>query len=402
MTEKIEKSKKIWRRSFLTLWFGCFITALGYSMTMPFISLYLDTLGHFSNWQLNLYSGVAFAITYFSQAIVSPFWGSLADRKGRKLMCLRASGVMACTIFLVGAANSVWMVIFLRFLQGVFSGYINNATALMAAETSHEKSGQVMGNLMTANVSGTLLGPLFGGVIAGAVGYRSTFFITGLLMALVFVLTFLYTKEHFKPVPAKKMKSMVMIFKELTNRRLIIAMFLTTLLVQSSLMSIAPIISLFVRELMHNQGNISLVSGIVAAMPGFGTLLVASKVGHLMDRSKPEKVLTFGLFITIAVFLPMYFVVSPWQLGFLRFILGLSSAALLPAVQTILTIDVPDEAFGRIFSYNQSFQATGGVIGPLLGSFVSSIFDYQSVFLVTSLLIVLNLIIVYRVMDDSK
>lgn len=401
MHKEGNQEPNVWRRSFLTLWFGCFITALGYSMTMPFISLYLDTLGHFNNWQLNLYSGVAFSITYLSQAIVSPFWGSLADRKGRKLMCLRASGVMACTIFLIGTAHSVWMVILLRLLQGAFSGYINNATALMAAETTHEKSGQVMGNLMTANVSGTLLGPLFGGLIAGFVGYRGTFFITGILMAVVFGLTFLYTKEHFKPIPAKKMKSMAVIFKGLANRRLIITMFLTTLLVQSSLMSIAPIISLFVRELMHNQGNVSLISGVVAAMPGFGTLLVASKVGHLMDRSKPEKVLIFGLLITILVFVPMFFVTTPWQLGGLRFILGLSSAALLPAVQTILTIDVPAEAFGRVFSYNQSFQATGGVVGPLLGSLVSSLFDYQSVFLVTSLLILLNLVVVYRVVQHS-
>lgn len=387
---------RVWRRSFLTLWLGCFITALGYSMTMPFISLYIDTLGNFSTWQLNIYSGVAFSITYFSQAIVSPFWGSLADQKGRKLMCLRASGVMACTIFLVGTAQSVWIVILLRFLQGAFSGYINNATALMAGETPHERSGQVMGNLMTANVTGTLLGPLFGGLIAGSLGYRITFFITGILMGLVFILTNIYVKEHFIPIPAKKMKSIKKIFGELENKGLIVTMFLTTLLVQSSLMSISPIISLLVRELMHGHGNISLVSGIVAAMPGFGTLLVASRIGRLMDKTKPERVLLFGLIVTAIVFIPMFFVTSPLQLGILRFILGLSSAAMLPAVQTILTVDVPSEAFGRIFSYNQSFQATGGVVGPLIGSLVSSVFDYQGVFLVTAALVLVNFFIVLK------
>ncbi|WP_281164735.1 MFS transporter [Liquorilactobacillus sicerae] len=386
-----------WRQSFFILWFGCFITSLGYSMTMPFISLYIDSLGKFNNWQLNTYSGLAFAITFLSQAIVSPFWGKLADLRGRKLMCLRASGVMALTIFFTGLAQNVLTIIILRFLQGVFSGYINNATALMAGETPHQHSGQIMGNLMTASVTGTLLGPLFGGVMAGAWGYRMPFFITGLLMGVVFGLTYLFVKEHFVPIPAKKLKPMKEIFHRLTNKKLIIVMFLTTLLVQSSLMSISPIISLLVRQLMHHQGNVSLVSGIIAAMPGFGTLLVASRIGHLMDEIGAQKVLLSGLLISMIVFVPMYFVQTTWQLGILRFLLGLSSAAMLPAVQTVLTVDVPQEAFGRIFSYNQSSQAIGGVLGPLLGSVISSAFSYQAVFLFTAGFLLLNLILLQSV-----
>ncbi|WP_026049516.1 MFS transporter [Liquorilactobacillus vini] len=386
-----------WRQSFFILWFGCFITSLGYSMTMPFISLYIDSLGKFNNWQLNTYSGLAFAITFLSQAIVSPYWGKLADLRGRKLMCLRASGVMALTIFFTGLAQNVLTIIILRFLQGVFSGYINNATALMAGETPHQHSGQIMGNLMTASVTGTLLGPLFGGVMAGAWGYRMPFFITGLLMGIVFGLTFLFVKEHFVPIPAKKLKPMKEIFHRLTNKKLIVVMFLTTLLVQSSLMSISPIISLLVRQLMHHQGNVSLVSGIIAAMPGFGTLLVASRVGHLMDEIGAQKVLLSGLIISMIVFVPMYFVQTTWQLGILRFLLGLSSAAMLPAVQTVLTVDVPQEAFGRIFSYNQSSQAVGGVLGPLLGSVISSAFSYQAVFLFTASFLLLNLILLKSV-----
>lgn len=386
-----------WRQSFFILWFGCFITSLGYSMTMPFISLYIDSLGKFNNWQLNNYSGLAFAITFLSQAIVSPYWGKLADLRGRKLMCLRASGVMALTIFFTGLAQNVLTIIILRFLQGVFSGYINNATALMAGETPHQHSGQIMGNLMTASVTGTLLGPLFGGVMAGAWGYRMPFFITGLLMGIVFGLTSLFVKEHFVPIPAKKLKPMKEIFHRLTNKKLIVVMFLTTLLVQSSLMSISPIISLLVRQLMHHQGNVSLVSGIIAAMPGFGTLLVASRVGHLMDEIGAQKVLLSGLIISMIVFVPMYFVQTTWQLGILRFLLGLSSAAMLPAVQTVLTVDVPQEAFGRIFSYNQSSQAVGGVLGPLLGSVISSAFSYQTVFLFTAGFLLLNLILLKSV-----
>ncbi|CDL38934.1 Multidrug-efflux transporter, major facilitator superfamily (MFS) (TC 2.A.1) [Citrobacter freundii] len=33
---------------------------------------------------MNMWSGLVFSITFLFSAIASPFWGGLADRKGRK------------------------------------------------------------------------------------------------------------------------------------------------------------------------------------------------------------------------------------------------------------------------------------------------------------------------------
>ena len=49
-----------WRRTFLTLWLGCFITGLGFSMTMPFMALYIESFGHYSRTQINFYSGLGY------------------------------------------------------------------------------------------------------------------------------------------------------------------------------------------------------------------------------------------------------------------------------------------------------------------------------------------------------
>ena len=387
-----------WHKTFYTLWIGSFITGMGYSMTMPFISLFINELGHFSRLQLNLYSGLAFAMTFISQAIVSPYWGSLADRKGRKLMCMRASGVMAITIFLTGLSTNVWIIIVLRFLQGAFSGYINNATALMAGETPHSKSGWVMAAMMTAGVTGNLVGPLLGGTLSGWFGYRIPFFITGFLMLVVFFATWFITKEQFTPITKQALKPMGELMHKIPNVKLIVVMFITTMIVQSSVMSIDPIVSLYVKELMHNQGNIAFVAGVVAATPGMGTLVAASKVGHTMDRIGPLKVLIWGLLIATLLFVPMIFTKSPWHLAFWRFLLGLANAALLPAAQTILTLDVPQEAFGRVFSYNQSFQAAGSVLGSVMGSMISGVYSYSAVFAVTgfTLLVNLGLVLLFR------
>ena len=391
-----------WHRTFYTLWLGAFITGMGYSMTMPFISLFIHELGHFSRFQLNFYSGLAFAMTFISQAIVSPLWGSLADRKGRKLMCMRASGVMACTIFVTGLSQTVWMIIGMRFLQGVFSGYINNATAMMAGETPHQHSGWVMAAMTTAGVAGNLVGPLLGGALSGFFGYRIPFFITGGLMFLVFLSTWLLTTEHFKPIQKTAMKPMRQIVAELDSPKLIFVMFLTTMIVTASTMSIDPIISLYVRSLMHNHGNVAFVAGVVAATPGLGTLIAASKIGHTMDQIGPERVLRVGLTVAFVLFIPMTFTHSPWSLAFWRFLLGLANAALMPATQTVLTLDVPTEAFGRIFSYNQSFQAGGAVLGSLLGSAISGLSSYPMVFAVTGLTLLVNLGLVLTVRTPKK
>ena len=391
-----------WHKAFYTLWLGCFITGMGYSMTMPFVSLFISDLGNYSKLQINLYSGLAFAMTFIAQAIVSPYWGSLADRKGRKLMCMRASGVMALTITLTGFAPNALYIVVMRFIQGSFSGYINNATALMASETPHQKSGWVMSQMMTAGTAGNLVGPLLGGALSsffgnllgGAWGYRIPFFITGVLMFIVFLGTTFLVHEDFTPISREKMKPMGEIMKSLPHLKLIIIMFITTMIVQSSTMSIDPIVSLYVKSMMHCSGDVAFVAGVVAATPGLGTLIAASKIGHKMDEIGPLRVLRLGLIIGAVLFVPMALTNSPWVLAFLRFILGIASAGMLPAAQTVLTLNTPSESFGRIFSYNQSFQAVGAVLGSIMGSTISGFSNYATVFWVTGFTLLINFILV--------
>lgn len=94
--------KPMWRQNLVVLWFGTFMAGLAFSEIMPFLSLYVDTLGNFSKTELNLYSGITFSATYLVTAIASPIWGKLADSKGRKVMLLRASLGMSFIMALMG------------------------------------------------------------------------------------------------------------------------------------------------------------------------------------------------------------------------------------------------------------------------------------------------------------
>lgn len=389
---KLFRKRANWERNLLVLWFGTFMAGVGFSLVMPFMSLYIDTLGTFSQPELNFYSGIAFSATFLVTAIVSPWWGKLADQKGRKVMLIRASLGMAVVISLMGTVNNVYQLIGLRFLQGFFSGYISNAIALLATCSPREKSGQVLGTLTTGQVTGTLLGPLLGGVVAAAFGYRITFFITGAILFVVFLLSAFLVHEEFQPVAKEKMEPAKTIFKNLEYPHVILGMFITTMIIQASNTSISPIISLYVRQLLHGHGNVTLMSGIIASIPGIATLIAAPRFGALGDRIGTERILAIGLISAIVVYIPMAFVQNVWQLAALRFLVGITDACMLPAVQTLLTKYSPQHAAGRIFSYNQSFQASGNVVGPMIGSAVSSSFGYGGVFISTSVLVVINFI----------
>lgn len=383
-----------WRRNLAVLWLGTFIAGMGFSEVMPFLSLYVGQMGDFTKGQLTMYSGLTYAVTFFVIAIVSPLWGKLADRRGRKLMLLRSSLGMAVVIGLMGFVHNVWILILLRFLQGLCAGYIPNASALIATETPKENSGTAIGILTTGYVSGNLIGPILGGVLAQVFSIRLTFIITGILLLIVFVLSLTLVHEHYQPNPAAVAQKNGSLLSQFKNPTLIITLLVSTMIIQMGNNSITPILSLYVQQLMHNVGPITVVAGILAALPGISTLLSAPRLGQLGDTRGTDRILVFGFVFAILMYFPQGFVSSIWTLGLLRFMIGISDGALFPTVQTLLSKNTPQHLTGTIFSWNQSFQAMGSMLGSLLGGVISNWFDYSGVFIFTALSLLLNFIVV--------
>lgn len=233
----------------------------------------------------------------------------------------------------------------------------------------------------------------FGNWLGGVWGYRIPFFITGFLMVLVFLGSTFLVHENFTPISRAEMKPMKEIMQSLPNVKLIVVMFVTTLLVQAANMSIDPIVSLYVKSMMPNSKNIAFVAGIVAATPGLEHYWPLPK-SVIKWMKLVLKILRLGLIVGAILFVPMALTHSPWVLAGLRFLLGIASAAMLPAAQTVLTLNTPAESFGRIFSYNQSFQAVGSVFGSLMGSTISGLFNYATVFWTTGFTLLINFILI--------
>lgn len=396
-----ERERGPWHRNLIVLWFCTFVAGMAFSEIMPFLSLFVSQLGDFTKAQITFYSGLAFAADYAISAISAPLWGIIADKKGRKIMLLRASLGMAVAMGLMGFVTNVWQLVALRALQGVFAGFISNAQALVASQTPRKYSGRALSTLITGAVSGQLFGPVIGGLLAQLFSIRNTFFITAGLLMVAFLLSLFFVQEHFKPVSHHRepgdSRNPLAAFQ---NPRLIIVMLCSTAIVQFGNASIAPIISLYVRELMHYRGPITVVAGIIAALPGISNIFSAPRLGRYGDQHGSGKVLLFGYIFAVIMYFPQGIVTSVVALGILRFAIGISDGALYPEIQTVLTKNTPVHLTSTIFSYNQSFQAIGNMFGALLGGLVAGWFNYNAVFIMTALLLLINLGLILWLVPD--
>ena len=383
-----------WKRNLAAVWLGCFFTGLALSQIMPFLPLYVEQLGVHQHSALNMWSGIAFSSTFLIASIVSPLWGSLADRMGRRPMLLRASLGMAIAIALQGVATNIYIFVALRALMGLTSGFIPNGMALVAAQAPRERSGWALATLSTAQVTGVIAGPVIGGLLAEHVGLRYVFMLTASMMFASFLVTLLLIKEDtVMRVERQDRMSNRDVYRSWAYPMLMIGLFVTTMMIQVTNGSIGPVLALFIRYLNKGvQDNVALISGIVASLPGIAALIAAPRLGRLGDRIGMVRILIPALVAASLLFLMMSFVQTPWQLAGLRFLLGFADGALLPAVQTLLVTFSARSVTGRVLGYNQSFLYLGNVIGPMMGSTVAALWGFRWVFMVTAALVVINML----------
>ena len=380
-----------WRRNLLIAWFGTFFTSASISLVMPFMALYVQSLGVKGN-AVELFTGLAVGISALASGLVAPIWGRLADQYGRRIMMIRASIVMTFTMSALAFVPNVWWLLAMRLLNGIFAGYIPNSTALIASQIPRDKSGYALGILSTGMIGGSLIGPSIGGFFAQLVGMKNVFLITGIVLLLVTILTIFFVQENFTPIERVDLLSTREVFDRVSNRHILYGLFITSFVLQLTVQSVAPILPLYIRQLNGHSGNIFMISGFIVSAVGVSEMLSSGTLGKLGDKIGSHRLIIIGLIYSLIVYIPMAFVKTPLQLGVLRFLLGFGSGALVPSVNSLLSKLTPPEGISRIFSFNQMFNNFGQVVGPLLGSAIAGYISYQAVFIATSCFVLFNLI----------
>jgi MFS family permease len=371
-----------WQLNLIVCVFGSFTTVLAMTLMLPFLPLYVEQLGISGHAAVVQWSGVAYSATFVMAGLVAPLWGRLGDRYGRKSMLIRASLSMTVCVSLMGLAANIWQLVGLRLLLGLASGYSSGATILVAVQTPKERSGQALGLLASGIMAGNLAGPLVGGALPPLIGIRATFWSASALILVAFMVTAWLVKEvpRSDATPARKAGS----WSQIPNKKPVLAMLVTGLMLMIANMSIEPIITVYVRTLVRDPVHVTFTAGLVMSAAALGSVLSASRLGRLADRVGHVRVITYALSAAALLLLPQAFVTASWQLIVLRFLMGLALGGLMPCITAVIRHSVPEHVVGATLGYSLSSQFAGQFSGPLIGGFVGAHIGMRAVFLATS------------------
>ena len=377
-----------WKDNLRIAWLGSFLTGACISLVVPFMPIFVEQLGVEPS-QVTFYSGLAISVSAISAACVSPLWGILADRYGRKPMMIRAGLDMTITMGGLAFVPNVYWLLALRLLNGVFTGFVPNATALIASQVPKDKSGYALGTLSSGVVAGTLTGPFVGGMIAEVFGIRNVFLMVGGFLFLAAILTIFFIKEDFQPVPQEKALPTKELFTSVKYPYLLFNLFATSFVIQVAAQSVGPILALYIRDLGQKE-NLLFVSGLIVSSMGLSSMMSSGVLGRLGDKVGNHRLLIVAQAYSALIYLLCANASTPLELGIYRFLFGLGTGALVPGINALLSRMTPKAGISRVFAFNQVFFYLGGVIGPLAGSVVAEKFGYHSVFYATAACVALS------------
>ncbi|WP_202077394.1 MFS transporter [Caldalkalibacillus salinus] len=374
------------------MWVANFFVAASATMVLPFLSLFIDTLGDFSEAYVQRWAGFVFGITFLVAFLVSPLWGRFGDRKGYKKILMFTGFGIAASIFLMGYVQSVEQLFILRLFMGIVTGFIPTSIALISSQTPKEVAGKTLGTLQMGTVAGGLCGPLLGGTLADWLGFSYTFLFTSVAIALATLLVVVGIKEVKLKEPGQKEKQYTRkeVLSHIVHHPVLLTVMFLSLLIQMANFSVQPLLALYVSHLQSDAANIAFLAGLAFSATGFGNFVATRQWGNLGDRIGHEKVLLGLLICASFTFIPQALAGSLWQLVVFRFIFGIFLGGLIPCTTGYIRQVAPLNMQGEVLGYNQSFRFLGNVLGPVMGGVLSGYFGISAVFIVTSGLFLLS------------
>lgn len=390
-----------WRKNLRVIWVAQFIAMMGMSLVVPFLPFFIRELGVTGEVEVSRWSGLVFAGPFIVSLFMTPIWGWLGDRYGRKLMVIRAIFGLGIAQVLVGLSQNVEQLFVFRMFQGLVSGFISAALALVSVTAPKERTGYAIGILQTATAAGTVLGPMIGGAMADAIGFRPIFFIVAGLCFLSGVLVI--GKADDVPIEARP-KAEYSLFSNyhyaLGSSRLKAALFLITLS-QMAIGMVQPIFALFVETLEVSKEYLATIAGVIFSMVGIFSMISAPWWGKRNDRKGYQK----NLMVASAggglayLFHAIVYTVSP--LVALRAILGLCIGGIIPALYSFISKHTDSDRRGAVMGIASSFYILANIIGPISGGYIGAHFGLRTAFVVSGLILFIVTVMVSQSLHDE-
>lgn len=387
-----------WKRNLYALWIAQTLVLTAFSFRDAFLPFYMEDLGDLSTDRAALWTGLSMAGGSLVMVVAAPLWGTMADRRGRKPMVLRAMWAAMITSFLMAFAETPWQLVALRMVEGAFAGTVAACAALVASTAPKEKMGYALGMIQTAVFVGASIGPFLGGVLADLIGYRATFMCSTVLFAAGGTIVYFFVRENFQPVERGSERGFAALK---ASRAWLLA---PTLLAMTSVLVLMrfvqsggrPILPLYIEELgSYSEARAASLAGLSFGLMGLTSAISAMLLGRRGDRVGHEKILVACLIGAVIFFFPMAAVMTAWQVIVLQGLFGFALGGLLPSTNAIIAATTPASRRGAVFGFTASAGAMGAFAGPLIGSILAATigFRFAFAFLALTLLVTVTVIL---------
>lgn len=391
-----------WKRTLYIMFSAQLLSSVGFSMIFPFLPSYVTSLGSSLGLSLVFLAGAVFSAQAVTMAVASPIWGALADRFGKKMMVQRAMFGGALIILLMGFSTSAEMLVALRAIQGLITGTVAAANALVAATAPRSRMGYAMGVLQVGIWSGVALGPLLGGVMADALGYRMAFFVTAALLFAGGLLVQFGVREAGSAGAARKGPGMLAVWRHVLSAPGVALIFFFRFLAWLGRNVLVPYLPLFVATLLANQGSVNTLTGLtIGAASGAGTVS-AIILGRLGDRVGHRGILlvcalTAGLF-----YIAQAWTTSFWQLLLLQTLTGAAAGGVMPVLSALLNHFTAPGEEGAAFGFDNSVASLSRAVAPMLGAVLVVWGGFAALFVAAGLLFVLTALCAYWLLPKAQ
>jgi DHA1 family multidrug resistance protein-like MFS transporter len=387
-----------WRKNLYVMFAAEFIVILGFSFILPFMPLFVQKLGSYNNSEAALWSGIAIGVSSIALFLSGPIWGIVSDRVGRKPMVLRALFGSAVIQTLAGLSPNIYIFVALRFLQGLFSGTVPAASALIASSAPRDKTSYAMGLLMLGVFLGNTIGPSIGGVLAEAFGFRNSFFFaSGMLFLAGLLVLFLVEEKFERPVKDSTLGDVW----RLLSSRTILPLLVTICIIGMSQNLIQPVIALFIKEL-NPSGSASTSAGLAFGILGLTAAASSFISGRLDRRISLRKMLIFSCIGAALLNLFPIWVNTVAQIVIIVGLLGLFQGGNVISTSSLIGLSLPVSQQGIAYGMSQSASALGSGLGPMIGGALASPLGLRYVFPVASGLYVLASLLIGKFIGKPR
>ncbi len=369
-----------WKITLAVLTSSTVLMSASYTMLIPFLPMYLIVELGVDQANVNQWSSIIFSISFLISGIFAPIWGSLADKKSRKLMAVRAAGCLAITYFLGALVQSPWQLFWVRVVQGLSAGLWPAQLAILSGQLPHQKVGFGMGVMQAALTAGGVLGPLVGGLLAEMLSMRATFMIAAVALFTITMLIAFVIKEppRLKPMQTQSAATAPALARISPLKNSVVQrMLFAAAVVQMTVLMTQPVLPLYIAELQGSMDRIVLISGIVFSVVGISGVIASPPWGVLGQGWGFRPVLYLSLFLSGIFGLVQAIPRDLTCFTVLRFVGGLTFAGIFPAINAVLTQSTNPADRGKVFGYSYSVQQFGSVLGPVLGAALATGWNNQ-------------------------